>query len=283
MKPFFNVRRAFTVSAFFLALTAISCEVKESSSLAREVLITEDEAFLDAAYEDIDDLVMEGLLAVIDAQGGRIADSPADHRFCDGVFSFQGNESEGSFIIDFGSSCIDNNENERQGRLEVDYSSEPFLPGFRATVAINNYGINDVVYNGTRVLASSDESTKERPVFTIIMQNGEATWPNASVLTQQVDLVRVWHRSEDRVQDTLRVTGTATGKIRGGEEVSIIIADTLVFALDCSFSNTTTIPVAGTKILTLQNDELTIDYGQGDCDRLVEVAGSEFADEIMIF
>ena len=283
MKPFFNARSAFPVSVFILTLSAISCEVKESSSLVREVLITEDEAFLDAAYEDIDDLVMEGLLAIIDAQGGRIADSPTDHRFCDGVFSFQGNESEGSFIIDFANSCIDDNENERQGRLEVDYSGDPFLPGFRATVAIDNYGINDVAYNGTRVLTSSAESTRERPVFTIIMQNGEAIWPNASVLTQQVDLVRVWQRSVDRAQDTLLVTGTATGKIRGGEEVSIIISDTLMFALDCSFSNTTTIPVAGTKILTLQNDELTIDYGQGDCDRLVQVTGSEFSDEIMIF
>ena len=283
MKLFCNSDYPLPVLALGLAMGLISCEAKESSSLAREVLITEDEAFLDAAYEDIDDIVMEGLLVATGVQGGHMAGSPSDHRFCEGVFSSQGGESEGTFRIDFGGSCEDVNGNERQGQLEVTYSGKIFLPGFTATVLIKNYAINNVVYNGTRVLTSSSKSTEERPVFTISMGNGEATWPNASVLTQQVELVRVWSRSEDRATDTLRITGTANGKIRGGDEVSIIISDTLVFAEDCSFSETTTIPVAGTKVMTLQNDVLTINYGQGECDRLVEVAGNEFSDEIMIF
>ena len=49
------------------------------------------------------------------------------------------------------------------------------------------------------------------------------------------------------------------------------ITETLVYKRECAIGNRVFMPVAGIKVLTTENRQMTIDYGDGECDRKVTV------------
>ncbi len=261
---------------FVLAgLTLLAACTDEGEEIGVESNLTEsavNDAEIDAVYEDVDDMVSLSLESTGAILGGRVAeDEPADDRFCEGVVSFEGGRDGGTITVDFGDGCTDNHGNLRKGQIIIVYTGPRFEPGSTVVTTLVDYSINDIAIEGTRTLENIATSTEDYPTFHITLVGGQVTWPDETFATREVDRVRVWKRERNPLEDAQLVTGEASGITRRGVAYETQILDTLVYKRSCRPSRRARIPVQGIKEIETDSKIITIDYGDGNCDRRFEV------------
>lgn len=230
------------------------------------------DAEVDAVYEDIDDLSSMSLESTGNVLGGKISDDePEDDRFCEGVVSFVGDKTGGTITIDFGDGCEDANGNIRKGKIIIVYTGPRFEPGSTVVTTLVDYSINDIAIEGTRTLENISISTADYPTFHITLIGGKVTWPDETFATRESDRVRVWKRERNPREDSHLITGEASGMTRRGVQYEMQITDTLVYKRACRISRRARIPVQGQKQIETENKLITINFGEGECDRRFEV------------
>ncbi|TRX52455.1 hypothetical protein FNH22_22365 [Fulvivirga sp. M361] len=239
------------------------------------------EAEIDAVYEDIDDLSIVNFESVTDAMNGRVAEEE-DDRLCDNVVSFEGDRNEGTITIDFGEGCVDPNGNVRKGKIVIEYNGPKFQPESEIVTTLIDYSINDIAIEGVRTLENISTSTEDFPTFHILLEGGKVTWPDETFATREVDRVRVWKRARNPREDAHLVTGTANGMTRRGIQYDMEILDTLVYKRACLPSRRARIPVAGVKQIETENKVITIDFGDGECDRRFDVSIEGITEEVTV-
>ncbi|MTI20851.1 hypothetical protein E1176_07450 [Fulvivirga sp. RKSG066] len=270
---------AIAFSGLFLA----SCDNEEDIGLVSDEAETEaiSEADIDAVYEDVDDMALVSLQAA-DNSGGRITeDTPDSDRFC-GTVTFEGDKSAGKITIDFGDGCEDKKGNVRKGKVIIEYQKGRLIPGSFVMISLEGYSINDIAIEGVRKLENISESIEDYPTFHITLVGGKITWPDGTDATREVDKVRVWVNAANPINDEHHVTGTANGKTRRGVNYDMVITDTLVYKRSCRFSRRARIPVAGTKVITTDNKTIIMDFGDGECDRKVEITVNGNNEEVTL-
>jgi hypothetical protein len=259
---------------FFFSAFIISCNDENRLTLKDSQDIAED-ALTDSYFEDADD--MSSLAIQSDASTAGGATSPSnrqisvsDSRFCAGVvvtIAMSPNSTQavpiGTITIDFGAGCTDPKGNVRTGIITVAFNGRRFQPGSTLVWTTNNYTINGVELEGTRTLTNITGSTEDAPKFQIELAGGKATFPDESVATREASFTREWIRAANPANDEMRLEGSAEGTNRAGVAYTMTIQETLVFKRACGF------PVSGVKIYTKEGKVITIDYGDGACDRQV--------------
>jgi len=286
MKAILNLltSKQWQVAIVLISVLLVSCdndnEVDLVSQESEDTAISEAE--IDAVYEDVDDLSIVGLSATEASEGGKLADGePDDDRFC-GTFTFEGDKTAGTIIIDFGEGCEDKNGNIRKGKIIIGYQGGKLVPGSFVKTTLEDYSINDIAIEGVRTLENISESLEDYPTFHITLEGGKITWPDETFATREVDRVRVWVNAPNPLNDEHHVTGTAEGMTRRGVDYEMVITDTLVYKRVCRISRRGRIPVAGTKVITTEEKVITIDYGDGECDRRVEIVVNGNREEVAV-
>ncbi|MEM9857623.1 MAG: hypothetical protein AAF843_09710 [Bacteroidota bacterium] len=256
-----------------LVLSACTDEVDETSIEGDLTETALNDTEIDAVYEDVDDMVNMSLESTENVLGGKIADEePIDDRFCQGVISFDGDKTSGTITIDFGEEgCLDPNKNLRKGKIIISYNGARFLPGSTVVTTLENYSINDIAIEGTRTLENISSSTIDFPTFHITLEGGKVTWPDETFATREADRVRVWRRENNPRLDAHLVTGEASGMTRRGVAYEMEILDTLIYRKACVPSRRARIPVQGVKQIETRDKLVTINYGEGECNRKFEV------------
>ena len=135
----------------------------------------------------------------------------------------------------------------------------------------DGYFINGVKIEGTRTVTNSSASLESNPIFTIVVTGGRATWPDATFATREANRTREWKRSNTPNTDQWIVTGTASGTNRNGKSYQMEITKPLVYKRECAINDKVFIAVEGTKVLTVESKQVTVDYGDGSCDKLVTI------------
>ena len=105
------------------------------------------------------------------------------------------------------------------------------------------------------------------------MANGKATWPDASYATRASEFIR--DINIDAL--TVKLDGEAAGTNRRGVAYTMVIQEPLVYKRQCVVSDGIYMAVQGIKTFTSGGRQLTIDYGNGACDRIVNVATGNFS------
>lgn len=267
----------------FLAFL-ISCNDKDSVVFtSKDDAALETEAETDAYFEDADDMTVTAVASdEATFTGGKVSSGGrkieiTDSRFdCATVEIVVADDSsfeipKGTITIDFGEGCEGPRGNVREGKIIITYEGRRFLPGSSIVTSFENYKINGVQIEGTRTVTNVTGSVEESPKFNIVVENGKATWPDATFATREADFIREWVRGTSPLKDEWRVTGTAAGTNRNGDTYTMEITETLVYKRECAISNKIFIAVAGTKILTSGERQMKVDYGTGDCDRIVTI------------
>ncbi|MFN5072225.1 MAG: hypothetical protein ACK576_02515 [Cyclobacteriaceae bacterium] len=242
------------------------------------------EAITEAYLEDVDDM---SALAVVaepgsltgsrQASGGR-GEKPDDGRFtCATVtLEFAGDNSlqnpHGFITIDFGAGCTDPRGNVRKGKIVVEFLKRRFSLGSKIITELRGYSINGISIEGVRTVTNVTESLSA-PKFNITLTGGKVTWPDGSFATRETNHFRTWVRNANPTLDEIRVYGAAAGSNRRGKvfKVEVSSADPLVYKRECALSNRIFMAVAGTRKLTIDGKLISIDYGDGACDRLVTI------------
>jgi hypothetical protein len=272
--------RIATVVLLAGVLSATSCDDEDRLTLTDTQDITE-EAVTDSYFQDLDDMAAVAINTPDDDEysGGRRASSITinDNRFCVGavVTIVPGETStvespNGILTVDFGTiGCTDSRGNTRSGKLIFTYNKRRFQPGSTITTTTDNYIINGVRLEGTRTLTNVAGSTSDAPKFNAVLDNGKATFlADESVATRESNITWQWSRGATAAEDFLTIdqTSVANGTTRGGRDYSVSLSEALKYKRNCG------IAVDGIKNYLIDNAKaITIDYGNGECDRSIVI------------
>lgn len=285
MKNVFGLRSLTSVLVTGLIFLA-SCEDKLDFN-AKDSANVENEASVDSYSEDVDDMS----LIVVSADNGTFSGSresagrgigkdKLDFRFaCNTTtvtIEFAADNSQavphGTITIDFGTTgCTDSQNNTRKGKIRVEFKGRRFLPGSSIVTTTEGYSINGITLEGTRTVTNISGSTEQAPKFSIVLEDGKATWPDNTFATREVNRTREWVRGANATEDSWIVTGSASGRNRNEGVYEMNITKPLVYKRICAVSRKIMVALEGTKELTVNGKRITIDYGSGDCDRTVTI------------
>ena len=259
-----------------------SCKEEDRLTATDTQDITE-EAVTDSYFQDMDDMSNVAVSKPSDDEfnvNGRVATSftftVQDERMnCQGVvITLTVDEAstqqvpKGVITIDFGTTgCTDNSGNIRTGKLILTYSGRRFIPESFVTLTTANYTVNGIKLEGIRTSTNISGSTAEAPKFNVTLVNGKAIFPDASEASRTSDITWTWIRTANPVNDMLVIDpASAHGTTRGGRKYDVLVLEALKYKRFCG------IAVEGVKKYTIDNSkEITIDYGDGTCDKAVTI------------
>ena len=280
LKPHVLKVSAIALVASVFGISSCKDETPQRFTLQDTADLT-DEAVTEAYFQDLDDMAGVAIEAPSDTQynTGRIATSITieDHRFnCDGIIvtvvpaeTSNADHPKGVLTIDFGTAgCTDQKGNVRKGKLIFNYDGKRFMPGATVVTTTENYSINGVKLEGIRTLTNLQNSTSDAPRFNVVLQNGKAIFPNEVFATRQSDITWQWNRAANPQEDNLTVesTSSASGSTRAGRAYQVDVVENLVYKRHCG------IAVSGIKKYTIDGEkEVSVDYGDGVCDRAFTV------------
>ncbi|MFN5168626.1 MAG: hypothetical protein ACK5DD_03320 [Cyclobacteriaceae bacterium] len=252
-----------------------------SSSDAENV---SNEAITEAYLEDVDDMSALAVAAEPgslsgsrEASNGR-GEKPDDSRFtCATVTLEFANDNtqlnpHGFITIDFGAGCTDPRGNVRKGKIVVEFLKRRFSLGSKIVTELQGYSVNGISIEGVRTVTNVTESLAA-PKFNITLTGGKVTWPDGTFATRETNHFRTWVRNINPMLDEIRVYGAAAGSNRRGKiyQVEVSSDDPLVYKRECALSARIFMAVSGTRKLTADGKLISIDYGDGACDRLVTI------------
>lgn len=291
------VTKAISAASLAAFMFLVSCEDRLDLT-ATDSQNVQNEALVDGFFEDADDMASAALTAddapltgARETNGRGIAKNRLDNRFtCDSTkvtLTFASDNTpqvpHGFITIDFREQgCADGKGNTRKGKINVEYKGRRFAAGSTVTTTFDNYRINEVKIEGTRTVTNSTSSTDAAPQFTIKVADGKATFPDGKVATRNAERTRTWIRTSNPLNDSWEVTGNASGTNRNGKTYSMAITKKLVYKRECAINGRIFMAVEGTKELTVDGKKIVIDYGAGECDRLVTITINGVTQEVLV-
>ena len=258
-----------------------SCNDEERLTQSDTQDITE-EAITDSYFQDMDDMAGVAMNAPSDDQysGGRSATTITiqDQRFnCQGIVvtvipgpNSTLDQPQGVLTVDFGLlGCTDLRGNIRTGKVIFTYNGRRFVPGSTVVTTVDNYTINGIKLEGTRTLTNVTGSNSEAPKFNVVLENGKATLlADGTFAERESNITWSWVRATNPADDYLLIdqNSTASGTTRGGRQYSVSLTKALKYKRFCG------IAVEGIKKYIVDAEkEITIDYGNGECDKSVVI------------
>ncbi len=265
--------------AVAIATNLSSCKKDDETVNGQDVADASSESVVDANYDDADDMATSYVQSNATISNGRVA---TDSRFVNSCvhISFEGSSTQGNVVLDFGTGCTDAKGNIRKGKINLAYTGGPAgTIGFTIVETFDGYSINGVSLIGTRTLVRETATVNNGIRHHITLANGKATWPDNTYATRISD----FHREFNPADSTITVDGNASGSGRLGKTYTMDITKTLVYKRSCMVNNGIYMAVQGTKLFTVDGTkQITIDFGDGACDKTVEVTVNKLSKNITI-
>lgn len=248
-----------------LMISLFSCSddpdpIETEPSLA----VVEDDFAINAAYEDLDFLTLD----VLQSSGlGLRTQSKAD--LCASA-NITHDENGKKITVDFGTGCTSPNGVIRKGKILLSYTGSNFLfPGTSITATFDGYEVNGLKVQGSRTLTNGGiDLINSKVLLNVKIENGVITWPDNSFVTYNSTQVRQVTLGSEGYE--VSVTGTASGKSREGFDYTATVTESLIINEECARTGIY-IPSKGTLAFTYQGIGVTVKYGTGTCDKVVEI------------
>jgi hypothetical protein len=249
-----------TTLAFTLLLTA--CKKDEDAFQSEQLVAAEDQTSANDVYEDVDEQVD---LAIEERGGPAGADCPTV------TFDPNADTYPRTMTVDFGTDgCTGPDGRVRKGQIVVVLTDTLVNTGAVRTATFVNFSVDGAGVEGTRTLTNLGPDANGNLTFSRTVADGKITFPNGEATEWEAShtITLVEGGSTPTLLDNVwEITGGATGVNRNGKAFETAITTPLVRKRTCPWV------VAGTKTLTIEGKVLTIDYGDGSCDRKAIVTG----------
>lgn len=269
------------------ALTFYSCsddveDISESGST--------DIAIEDASLETTSSELMEEIDEAADfatssfeSNGGRLLGAFGGKRFGD-CATVTEDETTGIKTIDFGEEgCEGRDGRVRKGKIIVTHEGERDVPGFKRTITLEEFSVDTVAIEGTRVLTyvSGTDTEKE---YNAILTNGKLTFPDGTVATRESTRTRIATFDEEGEKLQVERFGSASGINRESLTYENTVDEsTPIVTMSVCRAEGTYAPVSGILSINIEGEsEKTIDYGDGTCDNLVTITQDGISTEVEI-
>ena len=267
----------------FTALVAFqySCTENEDSMINDVISTTSAIENINAITfeEEVSDLVSEGmqyqtslLTNKTETNDLKQSSSPGRYRFndcADIVIDEENNTKTITFLED----CENNRGKNRTGTIVISYSDENDQVGSFRQIEYIDFYINNVKMEGIRrsEVISIDENGNKTTLNTLT--GGKMIYEDGTFSTKSAEYSRfVFRENDEKIYSILE--GNSEGVSTEGISYSMEIVTPIKFLYGC---NSTTskkrkrIPVEGVKNILNGDDFTIIDFGEGECDRDVNV------------
>ncbi len=248
-------------STLLLGVFFTACKKDETSTVTTEqITAAEDQTAANDLYEDIDEQVD---IAVETRGGGgtcpTVIIDPADGSY------------PRTMTIDFGTDgCTGPDGRVRKGQIVVEITDTLTIVGAVRTATFVNFFVDGAQLEGTRTLTNQGPNADGNSTFSRTVAGGKITFPDGESVTWEANHVITLIAGGNTniiIDNVWEVTGGSSGVNRNGNSFSTEIVTPLLRKRVCPWI------VSGTKALTVNGKTLTIDYGDGTCDRKATVVG----------
>lgn len=248
---------------FLISFFISSCDKEPEDSV--DTSFAEVESQGDDAFSEVDGIAQSSL--VFYSVGGRTTEEGDSLIRC---ATKSINFSTKTITIDFGNGCEGLKGRIRKGKIIINYTTFFFLPGAVITITLDNFYINDIKVEGTRVFTNISESLDTNPKFEVELTGGKLTWPDETFATRESVFIETWLRAPNPFNDQITIEGSASGSNRRGISYTMNITTTLLLKRSC-WASRAFIPVSGVKEIEANEKSITVDYGDGECDRMITI------------
>ncbi len=259
-----------TLGLAALMMTFTSCQPDEEVTSDIDALELESDAAQEDTFESVDQVVEGGFDFI--GTSLRVDDDLPSLADCVEVT----HDAENKIVtLDFGDGCEDRFGNVRKGQIVINYNERAYIPGAYRIITFVDFFFNDIGVEGVRTITNTS-SVDNQLEFTVTLVDGKLDFGDDIFATRDAEWVRTWFIGEGKVT----ISGGAEGiNINGIDYSATVDASTpLLFLRECGRG----LPVSGIKEMVVGNRSATIDFGDGECDRLIEVTinGKTFVKEI---
>ncbi len=182
-----------------------------------------------------------------------------------------------TITVDFGTGCTGKNGKVRKGKVIITLSDSLHNEGATRSVSFEDYFVDDVEITGSKswenLGISEDGLITIHKTADMMMNFPDGTssqWSTDRTITKSTQFVK--YRKAGKVKKkiirflgTVSVAGETSGTNRAGESFSAIITESLVKSENCIWFG------SGEVELTKGEATRTLNYGDGDCDRIATV------------
>ena len=271
------------------ALTFYSC-TDDAESVSNSG--TTDIAIEDASLETTSSELMEEIDEAADfatnsleSSGGRLLGGFefGGKRFGDCV-TVTADEATNTKTIDFGEEgCEGRDGRVRKGKIIITHEGERDVPGFKRTITLEDFSVDTIGVEGTRVLTyvSGTETEKE---YNATLTGGKLSFPDGTEATRESTRTRVATFDEEGEKTQVERFGSAEGINREGlSYLNSVDETTPILTLSACREQGTYAPVSGILSINIEGEsEKIIDYGDGTCDNLVIITQDGVSTEVEV-
>ena len=281
------MKKLFGILISAAAFTFYSCseDVKNVNDSTTMDIAIEDASLETTAaelMEEIDEAV-DFATASLEQSGGKILGDFGGKRFGDCV-TVTKDEATNTKTIDFGDEgCEGRDGRIRKGKIIITHEGERNVPGFKRTVALEDFSVDTIGIEGVRVLTyvSGTDTEKE---YNATLTGGKLTFPDGTIATRESTRTRVVTFDEDGEKSKVDRYGSATGINRESLTYNNVVDETTpIVNLTACREQGTFAPVSGILSINIEGEsEKVIDFGDGICDNLVIITQDGVSTEVEI-
>jgi hypothetical protein len=264
-----------------------SCNKDESGTIPKDdVALAQDEAYADAVFEETDDMALSEVKNLDDDDYGSNVLKSAQTNVCYTVSV--SNQDTTTFpktiTIDFDEGCttIFNGDTiTRSGQIVITITNRWFVVGAQHIITFNNFYFNGAKVEGTRTLTNDGLNNQNHLESSVTLENGKITFADDTYISRNSSHVREWIWHANSLNDTVCVTGYASGVNILGEEYERNIIDSLVYVRCPDMGYRWGIADGKVEVVNGTRGNMTIEYSGEACsgDVIIEKDGNRYSYE----
>lgn len=260
-----NLITFFAAVLFGSSLALVSCDRQKEALFDQSAF---DNSIADAQFNHLDNLVSDFMNSNSEQLRG-IDERTTRFRNC-GTFTID--TAAKTILIDFGTGTTCNDSRTRSGKIRISYTGRYIEPGSIITAVPEDYFVNNVKVEGTKTITNITQANQPT-THRVVVSNGKLTFSDNTTFFWETNRVRVWQLGQSDLNpfnDVFQITGTASGVNRKGKNFTAEITTPLIVKTECWLQGIRK-PVSGVYVVTSENAQRTVDFGNGNCDRSVSV------------
>lgn len=182
--------------------------------------------------------------------------------------------------IDYGTGCSGYYESTRSGKIIITVSGPRMVKGSKKTVTFDNYVINGIKVEGTKVIENLGYNNNQNMEFSVKLTGGKLTLPDGKTIQRTVEHKReitAGLLTKNIWDDECLITGTASGVTINGKAYTNTITTALKWKRVCKFIVSGVVKIEREGLVPVE-----INYGTGECDALATVTRGGESKEITL-
>jgi hypothetical protein len=267
----------FLLVAAFAVLLIPSCSKDDAGNMSdADLALAQDEAYADALYEEVDNMVITEISAL---DGNQYIDGGTKSTSDDICRTITVDHPDTTWFpkivtVDYGDGCtmvFNDDTITRKGKIIITLTDRWFKPGAEHIVTFSDFYINGIKIEGIRTITNMGLNEDLHLQMGIKLEQGKIIFNDTAWMTREADHVREWILHLNPQNDTVLITGTASGINIKGETYERLITEPLVM-VHCTDYHWRWVIVDGTiQITTGESAITTLDYSSSGCDGTVVV------------